>query len=720
MSEMANNGEAAFAEQHKTRIAELEKEIRKKDRELGRLQSALDQEKAAANARASQDTARTLAQRERDRFLQLLLSNSPNIIVFFDRTERIVFCSSAFLRLLDATDASVGGRQIADVLGGLCEQKLIDALSANLHEVLASNQSRLFSESAAVGSDQTMRRYQIQFTPMTNLNSESEGAMLLFQDVTDIEYAREAAERASAAKSEFLSNMSHEMRTPMNAIIGMTAIAQGADNIERKDYCLKKIEDASTHLLGVINDILDMSKIEANKLELSLESFSFEKMIQKVVNVINFRVDEKRQEFSVKLDSAIPHSLIGDDQRLTQIITNLLSNAVKFTPEGGSIRLSADLAGEEDGVYTLQIAVKDSGIGISPEQQSRLFKSFQQADSSTSRNFGGTGLGLAISRRLVEMMGGRIWIESEAGKGAAFIFTIKARLGEERNTTFLSPHIHWDNVRILAVDDAPETLEYFRAAAEHIHVFCDTAASGDQALELIEKNGLYDVYFIDWKMPGMNGIEAAARIRDLSAGQRPMVIMISAVEWNVIESDANKAGVERFLQKPLFMSDIVDCLNRCFGVSQDAADRAQGKGEDFSDYRILLAEDVEINREIVLALLEPTHLAIDCAENGIEAVEKFREAPDQYHMIFMDVQMPKMDGYEATRRIREIEQERDPGLAALENPAGIPVVAMTANVFREDVEKCLAAGMNDHVGKPLDLDEVIQKLCQYLPRKKGA
>jgi signal transduction histidine kinase len=196
----------------------------------------------------------------------------------------------------------------------------------------------------------------------------------------------------------------------MNAIIGMTAIAQGADNIERKDYCLKKIEDASTHLLGVINDILDMSKIEANKLELSLESFSFEKMIQKVVNVINFRVDEKRQEFSVKLDSSIPHSLIGDDQRLTQIITNLLSNAVKFTPEGGSIRLSADLAGEEDGVYTLQIAVKDSGIGISPEQQSRLFRSFQQADSSTSRNFGGTGLGLAISKRLTEMMGGRIWI----------------------------------------------------------------------------------------------------------------------------------------------------------------------------------------------------------------------------------------------------------------------------------------------------------------------
>jgi CheY-like chemotaxis protein/two-component sensor histidine kinase len=536
--------------------------------------------------------------------------------------------------------------------------------------------------------------------------------MLFFQDVTDIEYAREAAERASVAKSEFLSNMSHEMRTPMNAIIGMTAIAQGADNIERKDYCLKKIEDASTHLLGVINDILDMSKIEANKLELSLESFNFEKTIQKVVNVINFRVDEKRQEFIVHLDGGIPRSLIGDDQRLAQIITNLLSNAVKFTPEGGSIRLSAEMVKEEAGVFTLQIAVTDSGIGISPEQQGRLFRSFQQADSSTSRNFGGTGLGLAISKRLVEMMGGAIWIESEPGKGSTFAFTIQAERGADRSGAFLSSEINWSNVRILAVDDAPETLEYFRSAAKRLNVTCDTASGGVQALELIEKNGLYDVYFIDWKMPGMNGIEAAARIRDLSAGHQPMVIMISAIEWNVIENEANKAGVRRFLQKPLFMSDIVDCLNRCLGVNHDTADKAHGAGEDFSGCRILLAEDVEINREIVLALLEPTSLAIDCADNGIDAVAKFREAPDYYQMIFMDVQMPKMDGYEATRQIRAIEGERNIG--------GIPIVAMTANVFREDIEKCLEAGMNDHVGKPLDMDEVLQKLREYLPGKKTA
>jgi CheY-like chemotaxis protein/two-component sensor histidine kinase len=520
------------------------------------------------------------------------------------------------------------------------------------------------------------------------------------------------------ATSEFLSNMSHEMRTPMNAIIGMTAIAKDAENIERKDYCLKKIEDASTHLLGVINDILDMSKIEANKLELSLESFNFEKMVQKVVNVINFRIEEKGQEFIVNLDSNIPHSLTGDDQRLAQIITNLLSNAVKFTPEGGSVRLSAELINEEAGVFTLQISVADSGIGISPEHQSRLFRSFQQADSSTSRNFGGTGLGLAISKRLVEMMGGTIWVESEAGKGAVFSFTVRAERGVDRNATTLSPGINWSNVRVLAVDDAPETLEYFRSAAERLNVCCDTASCGSQALELIEKNGLYDVYFIDWKMPGMNGIEAAAKIRDLSPGQQPMVIMISAMEWSVIERDANKAGVRRFLQKPLFMSDIVDCLNRCLGVNQDAVDRSRSRGEDFSGCRILLAEDVEINREIVIALLESTHLAIDCAENGLEAVKMFREAPDRYQMIFMDVQMPKMDGYEATRQIRAIETGGKPDSAG--TPAGVPIVAMTANVFREDVEQCLEAGMNDHIGKPLDLDEVMQKLRKYLKAQGGA
>jgi signal transduction histidine kinase/CheY-like chemotaxis protein len=390
---------------------------------------------------------------------------------------------------------------------------------------------------------------------------------------------KESAEAASIAKSSFLANMSHEIRTPMNAIIGMTSIGQSAKDLERKDYAFEKIELASTHLLGVINDILDMSKIEAGKLELSHAEFRFEKMLQKVAGVINFRMEEKQQNFSVHIDKNIPAYLFGDDQRLAQVITNLLSNAVKFTPEHGSIDLKAKLLSSEKDAHKIQIEVTDTGIGLSEEQQGKLFKTFQQAEGSTSREFGGTGLGLAISKHIVEMMGGSIWVESELGKGSTFAFT--------------------------------------------------------------------------------------------------------------------------------FPSDIIDNVNECIGASSaNADDRPQiDENDDFSDYQLLLAEDVDINREILMALLEPTKINIDCAENGVEALRMFSDAPEHYDMIFMDLQMPKMDGYEATRRIRALE---------VPNVKAIPIVAMTANVFKEDVEQCLVCGMNDHVGKPLDLKEVLEMLHKHL------
>jgi signal transduction histidine kinase len=400
------------------------------------------------------------------------------------------------------------------------------------------------------------------------------------------------SEAASLAKSDFLSNMSHEMRTPMNAIIGMTTIAKLSADVKKKDHCIKKIEEASAHLLGVINDILDMSKIEANKLELSEVNFNFETMLKKAVNIVGFRAEEKGQNLTVRVGKEIPAALFGDDQRLIQVITNLLGNAVKFTPEGGDISVSADLDSEENGVCTIRISVRDTGIGVSTEQQARLFSPFEQAEISMSRKFGGTGLGLAISKRIVDLMGGRIWVESELGKGASFIFTIRTKRSADE---------HGGRLR----SDAGEYLspEILTAAAKH---------------------------------PG----------------------------WN----------------------------------------------EDFSGYRILLAEDVEINREIVLTLLEPSGISIDCALNGAEAVRIYAEAPDKYDMIFMDVQMPEIDGYEATRMIR-----------ALDIPAAgkIPIVAMTANVFKEDIKKCLDAGMDDHVGKPLDFDEVLGQLRKYL-RPRGA
>ena len=530
-------------------------------------------------------------------------------------------------------------------------------------------------------------------------------AVLRNEMTLGIRSALDKAEAASRAKTNFLSNMSHEIRTPMNAIIGMTTIGKSAAVIDKKDYAFEKIENASTHLLGIINDILEMSKIEAGKFELSLMEFNLEKLLQKAANVSLFRMDEKRQKFSVNFDKDIPHTLIGDDQRLTQVITNLLSNAVKFTPEEGSIRLSVHLEKMEDEIVTLRFSVKDTGIGISPEQQARLFSSFEQAESSTSRKFGGTGLGLAISKHIVELMNGKIWIESELGAGASFIFTIQVKRGEEKRGNQLLPGVDWSNISVLCVDDDPDIGEFFSSLAARYNIKCDCASSGGEALELISKSS-YDVFFVDWKMPGIDGIELSRKINTNDIGKSSVIIMMSAAEWNTIESEAKGAGVRDFISKPLFPSTIVDYINKYIGNVDVRSTIKESTKEmpAFPGRRLLLAEDVEINREIVLTMLEPLQLTIDCAVNGSEAVRIFSENTDRYDLIFMDLQMPEMDGFEATRKIRVLEAGKS---------KSVPIIAMTANVFHEDIEKCLEAGMNGHLGKPLDFNEVIEKLTEY-------
>jgi len=521
-----------------------------------------------------------------------------------------------------------------------------------------------------------------------------------------VDSARNKSDIENKHKSVFLANMSHEIRTPMNAIIGMTTIGKSASDLVRKDYCLSKIEDASNHLLGVINDILDMSKIEADKFELVPVEFDLEKMLRRVVNVVNFRVDEKKHKFSVHVDRSLPRTLIGDDQRISQVITNLLSNAIKFTPENGSITLAVRLAGKGNDICTLQVSVSDTGIGIAPEQQEKIFNSFEQAESSTTRKYGGTGLGLAISKNIVEKMGGNIWVQSEPGKGSVFTFTIQLRRGSEEQHTLLSPDINISNVRIMTVDDDPDILTYFLEIVHSFGIMCDIAISGEKALQLIDQNGGYHIYFIDWKMPVMDGLQLAREIK-ARVTEQTIIIMISALEWSSIADEARAAGVDKFLSKPLFPSSIAEVINECLGVDRRNAEKSQSSeiAGIFAGRRILLVEDVDINREIVQTLLEPTKIEIDCAENGVEAVRMFIDAPYKYDMIFMDIQMPEMDGYEATRRIR-----------ALDIPAAkaITIIAMTANVFKEDIEKCLEAGMNGHVGKPIDFDEVIAKLRSYL------
>jgi CheY-like chemotaxis protein/two-component sensor histidine kinase len=457
---------------------------------------------------------------------------------------------------------------------------------------------------------------------------------------------------------------------------------------------------------------LDVSKIESGKFELSLSDFDFEKMIKRVVNVINYRVEEKSQKFSVYIDRGIPQMMIGDDQRLAQVITNLLGNAVKFTPDNGLINIKTYYLGEQDGFCQIKVNISDTGIGISPEQQSKLFQSFQQAESNISRKFGGTGLGLAISKSIVEMMGGTITVESELGKGSVFSFTVKLRRGEIKEQNLVRQEIDWTTIHLLVVDDDKYILDDFRGILKKFGATCDTALNADQALELFEQNNNYNMVFTDWKMPGMDGIELSAELKKRMAGKNikdVVLVMMSAADNIMIASEAKEAGVSKFLQKPLFPSTIAEIVNDyyCHSAAGEPVEPEEETNDNilFNGYHILLAEDVEINREIVLALLEPTELEIDCAVNGAEAVQMFSDSPEKYDLIFMDMQMPEMDGLTATENIRALGTEK---------AKNIPIIAMTANVFREDVEKCLAAGMNGHIGKPLDFNEVLGYLQTYL------
>jgi signal transduction histidine kinase len=514
-----------------------------------------------------------------DSYMNMVFANSPDIILLLDKNGDLVYCADIFLkRARISSFRDIRKTHYTRIFSLFGTPDELGIIVEKFREVRDKKKPNVFEHTMDIGMEGNPRHYEIHITPMFDASGVFQGTFILFHDMTEIMEAKERTEQASTAKTNFLSSMSHEIRTPLNAIIGMTTIAVGSPDPARKDYCLAKISGASNHLLGIINDILDMSKIEEGKFEFSCIEFDFNAMLREIANIFEFRFGEKKQRFIMNIDPSIPPRIITDEQKFSQVITNLISNAIKFTPEEGKIELNAVLAGIDAGgeSCTLEVSVSDTGIGISGKDQEKLFNSFVQVDSSVSRKFGGTGLGLAISKKIVEMMNGDIHIESELGHGAKFVFTAKVGLPRHEAATS--------------------------------------------------------------EVPGR----------------------------------------------------------------EDAAVSTEG---DFSGKRILLAEDVEINREIVIALLEDTKLEIIEAADGQQAFDKYAMEPEKYDLIFMDIHMPGVNGYESTRSIR-----------SLDHPAAkaIPIIAMTANVFKEDIERCLEAGMNGHVGKPLDFNEVMKVLNKYL------
>jgi PAS domain S-box-containing protein len=561
-------------------IAYLRKEVRRLTRQVDFAQTTLKRIKTVSSAREDVSAILRNERIRQDHTMSLILQYSPDILIVFDEKACVLYCADLFLRVTGIKHAGlVAGRHFKEIFGRFVSKEKLEELAAWFKNSINTREPQVLEEKFDLCGKGSERDYEVLFTPMFNDSGEINGAIMILHDITEIQNSIKRAEEASKAKSNFLANMSHEIRTPLNAIIGMANIGGAAFDIEKKDYCLDKIKNASVHLLNVVNDILDMSKIEADKFELSITSFDFTAMLSRVINVLSFKVEEKKLALDVIVDPAIPLVIASDEQRLTQVITNLLSNAIKFTPEGGTITIGTKMLSEDDDGYVIEIIVADTGIGISPEQEAKLFHPFEQADNSISRKYGGTGLGLVISKRIVELMNGTIRVESELGKGSSFIFTIHAGKGSDES-----------------------------AEAE--------AAEGIQP---------------------------------------PAVI----------------AGC-------------------------------------FAGYRILLAEDIELNREVVLSVLAPTGAVIDYASNGREAFEKFTAAPDTYDLILMDIQMPEMGGYESTRLIRAV---------GIQKAATIPIIAMTANVFREDIEQCLASGMNAHLGKPLNFTQLFRTLCHYLPGK---